>query len=161
MLTDYVDATLVVDVARGVVRDVAPHEMPMFRANSELYLKAPIKSQRNTRDGDDLLGFGAGVDLTLLTPIAIAVTSEVLKFLATEIANSAKRESAPIIHQQVRRLFVRFRTAEPNTDDPPPLNKQQLEQVRAVAFETACRLQLPSDQAKLLADATVGGLAVA
>jgi len=162
MLTDYVDTTLVIDVARGVVRDVAPHEMPMFRANSALYLKQPNKATTTRKgDGDDLLGFGAGVDLTLLTPFAIAIATEVLKFLANEIAESAKRESTPIIHDQVRRLFVRFRGEEPKSEDPPALTRQQLEQVRGIAYDTARRLQLSTDQAKLLADSTVGGLAVA
>jgi hypothetical protein len=168
VVTDHLDDTLVVELARSVVRDVAPQELPMFRANSALYLKDPAKAQQpdSQRKGgaDDLLGFGAGIDLTLVTPVALAVATEVIKFLATEIARAAKAESAPIIQAQVRRLFSRFANeteAAAAGTGPATLTRQQLEQVRTIAYDTACRLHLTADQARLLADSTVGGLAVA
>lgn len=167
MVTDNLDDALVVELARSLVRDVAPQELPMFRANSALYLKDPDKAQqqRQSSGKDDLLGFGAGIDLTLLTPVAMAVATEVIKFLAMEIARAAKSESAPIIHEQVRLLFSRFRGETDSNPEaqakPAALTRQQLEQVRTIAYDTACRLNLTTDQARLLADSTIGGLAVA
>jgi hypothetical protein len=164
VVTDNLDDTLVVELARSLVRDVAPQELPMFRASSALYLKDPGKAQQQRKSGsDDLLGFGAGVDLTLITPVALAVATEVIKFLATEIARAAKSEASPIIQTQVRRLFSRLPGSIPeaNPSKPPALTRQQLEQVRSIAYDTACRLNLSTDQARLLADSTIGGLAVA
>lgn len=158
MLVENIDDVLIVEVARGVVRQVAPQEMPLFRANSDRYLKDPQQALRGAHGADNLLGFGAGVDVTLLTPIVLTVVSEVMKVLVTEVAKSAGHEAAPIIQEQVRRLFSRFRSAEPQPTDLPPLTHLQLAHIRTIAYDTACRLQISPDQASLLADSTVGNL---
>src|SRR4051794_23947910 len=73
MLVEHIDDALVVEVARGVVRQVAPQEMPLFRANSEVYRKDPQKALRGESGRDQILAFGAGLDVTLLTPVVLAV----------------------------------------------------------------------------------------
>jgi hypothetical protein len=164
MPVEQVDDALVAELARAVVRDVAPQEMPLYRANSEAYFKDPEKALRGASSGDQMLGFGAGIDVTLLTPIVLAIMSEVVKYLATEVVQSAKRQGSGVIDEQVKRLFNRFRTAPASTasaaasEAPAPLTVDQLARVRSIAFDTARRLKLPPDQAQLLADSTVGGL---
>ena len=73
----------------------------------------------------------------------------------------SKGEGGGVVDEQVKRLFSRFRTADKPGSDPPPLTPEQLARIRAIAFDTARRMQLSPDQAGLLADSTVGGLAVA
>jgi hypothetical protein len=160
MLSEDVSNEVIVEVARGVVREVAPQEMPLFRANSELYCKDPSRALEGATSGDQMLGFGTGVEVTLLTPIVLSVVCAVMKALAAEIAKSAAHEGAAAIDDRVKRLFLRFRTDSP-ADNPPPLTANQLERVRSIAFDEACRLHLSQDQAHLLADSTVGGLVVA
>lgn len=152
-----VDDQTVMEVARIVVREIAPQEMPLYRAHTELYFKDPAKALSTARSGDQLLGFGAGVELTLFTPVVLAVLSQVTRFLASEVLKS----TGPLLQDQVKLLFSRFRTAEPQSDDPPPLTPKQLAEIRGIAYETARRLRLSDDEADLLADSTVGALAVA
>jgi hypothetical protein len=164
MPTEQVDDALVVELGRAVVREVAPQELPLYRANSAAYVKNPTAALRGATSGDQMLGFGAGIEVTLLTPVVLAVLSEVVKFLATEVLQASKRQGSGIIDEQVKRLFKQFRSADPATGGPttpPPLSTAQLARVRTVAFDTARRLQLSADQAQLLADSTVGGLASA
>src|SRR5215216_1562297 len=136
MSVERIDDALLVDVARSVVREIAPQELPLYRANSEMYLKDPDKALRGKRSGDRMLGFGTGVEVALITPIALAVVSEVLKFLAAEVGKTAKREGAALVEAQVKRLFGKFRTEEHKATDPPPLTGEQLARVRAIAYET-------------------------
>ncbi len=162
MSVQYIDDSVIVGLARDVCLQVAPQEMPLFRANSALYLKDPERAVRGIRSGDDLLGFGTGAEVLLLTPIIMGVVTEVVKFLANEVAKAAGREGAALIDQQVRHFFTRFHT--PGVVPPPnaqALSHERLVQIREVAYEAACRMQLSAEQASLVADATVGGLVVA
>jgi hypothetical protein len=160
MLVENVSDQLVVEVARGVVREVAPQEMPLFRANSDLYFKDPSKALSGATSGDQLLGFGTGVEVTLLTPVVLSVVSLVIKALTAELAKSVAHEGAVAIDERVKRLFIRFRT-DARADEPQPLTPSQLQRIRTMAYDEACRLHLSQDEARLLADSTVGGLVVA
>ena len=111
---------------------------------------------------DEMLGFGVEVALATLTPVALSVAREVIAFVSAEVAREAKEESAPVVREAVRRLFRRQRRGPEGGGTPKAeLTGAQLGAVHRIALEKALQLQLPRDQAELLADAMAGDLATA
>lgn len=157
MTGNQIDMQLVTDLARDFVVKTAPQEVPLFRANSEAYFKDPQKALQRQTGKDEMLGFGDGAVITLLTPIVLTVMSEVVKFLMEEVKKSVKAEGAGAINQAVKSLFQKFR---PQDAKAPALTPEQLEQVRKIAIEKARQLKLSDDKAALLADSIAGSLAI-
>lgn len=149
---------LVSDVARDIVTQISPQELPMFRAVNEAYFKDPEKTLKGKTGKDEMLGFGVGEAVTFLTPIALEVTSEVVMYVAEEAKKTFKGESSGIASDIVKKMFKKFRPAEDKENKIPMLTDEQLLKVRRLAFEKACQLNLPEAHANLLADSMVGGL---
>jgi hypothetical protein len=142
---------LVENVARQIIVQTAPEELPLFRATSKAYFKNPAQVLKEQQSEDELLGFGAGEAVTLLTPYVLVIMTEVVKFVTDEVQKALADESANVISDLVKKLFKRLPTEE-------KLSAEQLIQVRKVAYENALRLKLPDEQANLLADAIKGAL---
>jgi hypothetical protein len=153
---------LVVDLARESVAQVAPQELPLYRATSELYLRNPDRLLQAQKGRDEPLGFGVDAGVVLLTPVIITVTKEVVEFVAAEVMKSVRTESSNLISEFVKKMFKRFRReGEARGEElPPPLTPEQLRSVRELALEKARQLQLSPSRAELLADSLVGNLAV-
>jgi hypothetical protein len=153
------DEQLTTYLARHAVREIAPQEMPLFRANAEAYFKDPQRALAGSRSGDDMLGFGGGVEVVLLTPVALAVAREVARFVLGEFAKVVAKEAVG----QAREVVTSFLAGKSGgaASTPPPLTHAQLEAVHDVAYTAALRLLLPEDRARVLADSTVGALALA
>jgi hypothetical protein len=159
------DRALVSEVARQVVRQTAPEELPLFSATAAAYFERADRASRPLDDRDDMLGFGEAVDLTMVTPVALAVASAVVQLVATEIAKATAKRAAEAATDSVAAFFQGLRTSsktEPGTASAatPTLTAAQLAEVRQVAFDKACQLKLPIAQADVLADGVVGTLAV-
>jgi hypothetical protein len=156
-----IDNQLIADLARDVIVQAAPQEVPLFRANSEAYFKDPQKALQPRGGKDEMLGFGDGGLITFLTPAVLMVTTEVVKFLAEEVKKSLKTEGTGVVNEVVKGLFKKFRPqgAAPKDDRVPPLTPAQLAQVRKLALEKAHQLKLSDDKAALLADSILGSLA--
>ena len=75
---------LIADLARDVVTEIAPQELPMFRLQSEAYFKDPDSALEGHAGGEDMLGFGAGAAAAFLTSAVLAVTTAIVKFVALE-----------------------------------------------------------------------------
>jgi hypothetical protein len=146
---------IIADVAREVITQMAPEELPLFRSTSTAYFQNPERVVKEEQNQDELLGFGGGEVVVLLTPYVLQIMTEVVKFVAGEVQKSLAVESASLISEIVKKLFKRVR---PEENDLVPLTAAQLAQVRAVAYEKACQLKLPDGQANLLADAIKGTL---
>ena len=146
---------IIADVAREVITQIAPEELPLFRSTSTAYFQNPEHVVKEEQNQDELLGFGGGEVVVLLTPYVLQIMTEVVKFVAGEVQKSLAVESASLISEIVKKLFKRVR---PEENDLVPLTAAQLAQVRAVAYEKACQLKLPDGQANLLADAIKGTL---
>jgi hypothetical protein len=161
-MADSLDNQLVADLARDIIAQTAPQEMPLFRANSEAYFKDPDKTLAGQKGKDEMLGFGSGEVVVLLTPIALTVVAEVVKFIVEEVKKSVKDESSSLISETVKKVFKKFRPEQKKDDKktPPALTPEQLERVREIALQKARQLKLSEARAKLLADAVVGSLAV-
>jgi hypothetical protein len=152
------------DLSYDVVAQIAPQELPLFRANREAFLRSRDRFQLGQTGQDEMLGFGAGGTIELMTPAILVMTAEVIRYLTEEIKKSAKEESASFIGETVKQLFKKFRTeqtkTEPPKNAPAPLDAAQLARVRQAALKKARLLKLSDARAKLLADAIVGMLAV-
>ena len=159
-MAEITEEQLLSEVGRDLIADLAPQELPLFRANSEAYFKNPEKALQGQIGKDEMLGFGAGDAVVLLTPIVLAILNEVVKFVIDELKKSVQNESAAWIQQTVKALFKKLPQVEKDDKKKPPaLTTDQLAQVRTIAFDKARQLKLPAQRAALLADAVVGSLA--
>jgi hypothetical protein len=158
-----VDDRLVAELARSAISRAAPEELPLFPATSEAYFENP--DALAAKGGDDMLGFGVGDALVLLTPVALAVSRDVLNFVLEQLRSQAREHGKEAIDRLVSRLLSRDEKAAAETPaeegEPPELTDEQLEEVRALAVEKARQLKLAPDKAELLADSLVGSLATA
>jgi hypothetical protein len=152
---------LIVDVARDIVAQTEPGELPLFRAISTEYFKRPAKAVKNQSGRDELLGFGIGETVSLLTPAVLVVTTQVVAFLTEVVRQSVVEESASLINERVRRMFKKFRQ-EGARDElaPAPLTREQLAQVHKQAYEKFLELKLSGTRANRLADAVLASLIV-
>lgn len=146
---------LITDVVRDIIVQTAPEELPLFRATSTAYFKNADRVLKGQVSKDELLGFGAGEAVSLLTPYVFVVVTEVVRFVIVEVQKSVATESADLISDIVKKLFKRVRPEENNL---LPLTSAQLAQVYKVAYESARRLNLSNDRARLLADAIKGSM---
>ncbi len=150
---------LVADLARDIVAQTAPQELPLFRATSAAYFNNPNQVLRRRDGKDQMLGFGAGEAVLMLTPTVLVIVNQVVTFVITEVQKAVAQESSSLLDDFVKKMFKKYRpTDEQNA--PPPLTSAQLLKVHQLAYEEAGRLALPDAQAKLLADSIVGTLAI-
>jgi hypothetical protein len=156
-VTEPVENDIVADVARGLVAQTAPQELPLFRATSKAYFKDPKKVLEQEQGKDEMLGFGVEIAM-FVAPVALEVAKAVVKFVAEELRKSTQKEASSVIEERVHKLFHRD---EGGGEPEPGLTREQLAQVHQVALKTATQLKLPKPQADLLADSVVGRLSIA
>jgi len=159
-MNDVSQNQLIATVARDLVFEMAPHEIPLFRANSEAYFKDPEKMLKSEAGKDEMLGFGTAEAMSLLTPVVLAVSVEVVKFVTEEVKKSVKTEGSSVINDVVKSVFKKYRpAAAPERQvTSTPLTVEQLQEVHKLALQKARQLKLHEAKAKQLADALVGDL---
>lgn len=155
------EQNLLSDISRELIADIAPQELPLFRATSVAYFADPERVLKVRASSDAMLGFGVDPAILSWTPIVLTVTSAIIDFLREEIKASAKEETSGLVGAWVKQLFKKFRPPDDGGGAVPPLTPEQLAQVREQALKKARQLKLPAGQAGMLADAIVGSLAVA
>ena len=158
-MEDSINNQLVAEVAKDLLSQIAPQEIPLFRSISTSYFINPEKTLSDQKAKDELLGFGAAEAVTLITPVILAVSSDVIKFLFEEAQKAMKSESTGLINETVKSWFSKVHPKE-DKKAPPPLTAEQLQLVRKIAERKAQQLKLSKEHTKLLADAIVGTLAV-
>jgi hypothetical protein len=155
------------ELARAVVRCVAPEELELFAETEADYVRDPGLVLR-ARSRDEAVGFG--LDLALLTPYVLVVGTAVVHFLATVVSDAirdeAREELRPVIAGRVRRLVRRDGPAAADRRGPgehdraPGVTVEQAREVRQLALRQALQSGLDDQKAALLADAFVGALLV-
>ena len=150
---------LVGDLSRDVVMQVAPQELPLFRANQEAFFRNADELTANQTSRDDMLGFGQGEMLALMTPAVLLVTQQVVLFVMEQVKKSVQEQGATLIDESVKNMFKKFRREEGK--QPSPLTAEQLAQIRKIAVKKGQELKLSEERARLLADALIGSLAIA
>jgi hypothetical protein len=150
------DAALVTDVARDVLSEIAPDELPIFPAASRAYVADPAAALRGLGAKDEMLGFGLEALAAAATPVVLIVVSEVFQFLtgvATKaVADGLTREISEI----VKAMFKRFRPSAPGI--PSVLTREHIATVHGNVLLAAQRLRLPQDKALALANAVTAQL---
>jgi hypothetical protein len=157
-MPDESERDLIAEMSRDVVAEVAPDELSLFRMNSTAYFKNPKKALESQEAKDDALGFGIEAVVPLLTPIVIAVVSEVITHLEQSLSTHLASGAEGAVSGGLRSVFKR---GGKGTAAPAQLSPAQLTEVRDIAFKKARQLKLPETQAAMLADSVVGGLVVA
>lgn len=166
------DTILLNALSREAIAKIAPEEMPLFEATSETYRKNPKLVFSKQNDKEEMLGFGVGTTVTLLTPIALEVSKIVINYvieisrdpIESAVQDSIQKQAPGIFDRLARFISQLLGKTEPPVElmvsEVPALNRDQLVQVQQLAFEKAQQFNLPADQAILLAESLVGSLAI-
>jgi hypothetical protein len=164
MSRDHEDRELAVELAASMLATVAPEEVSILPEVSDEYFADPDRALRAARE--ESLGFG--IELAMLAPFAIAVATEVVKFLLGLAKDALGPQVQSGVAEWVRRRFPNMTkppapAAQPaaTAAAPATLTREQLQMVHGVALAKAQALGLDERQATSLADAVVGGAALA
>jgi hypothetical protein len=142
---------LITSVSKDIVAAVAPEELPLFEELAAEYFADPRPPKKTGRAQDDPLGFGLSEALVVVTPAASAMVTAAFTHILAEIFKSTKDEESKKLREKIKSIVYKDKSAE-------PLNLEQLEEVRKVAFEQARLFGIPENQAHQMADALVGRL---
>ena len=138
-------------LAREVVSDVSPAELPLFAATVTRYRSDPAEALRSGGSSDRALGFGVETAVVLVTPFALELVKRMFARLADRLGDSA----ADSLAGRIRGWF-----SEPEeSDEPAALSADQLRMVAEVTRTEAASLQMPEVQSERLADAVIAALA--
>lgn len=151
------DRQLVVELAEKMLTSVAPEEVSILPDVSADYFQDPEGSVRGARE--ESLGFGA--ELAMLAPFALAVATEVVKFLLQLAKDALGPQVQTGFAAWVRRTFPGKTSGVAAAAPAAALTRDQLQMVHDLAYSKAEALGLDAQQATALADAVVGGAALA
>ena len=165
-MTTNEERQMISDIARNLVSELVPEELPLFRANSEAYFSDSGNALKSQSSKDNMLGFGPGDAVVYLTPAILEITRQVVAFVFEEVKKAAKGESAAWVNDAVKSMFALFRKDKPLAHlethrAAVQLSAEQLAQVRRMVIDKATQLKFSEMRANTLADAVVGGLALA
>jgi hypothetical protein len=149
------DQQLVTWLARQVVRHAAPDELPLFDATSDTFFAAP-KRVRRAAGRDEPLGFGLETAFTVISTLALTVTVDVLKQLATRSAQQMVDKATPKASAILRKW--RRRRSSRSVEPLPHFNEEQLAELRELAYRRALQLKASEEQATLIADGIANAL---
>jgi hypothetical protein len=150
---------LVYDLAKTIVAQVAPAELPTFGATSRAYFADPewAATIRHSRGGP--LGFGTSDVVLLVAPAALVAMTEVARYLAKEVAGPALKRGGATAAGAVRRLFKPDADEQQPSDGPTALaglTPDQWAAVKDIVVEVARLHRVPEDTAQLMGHAAVG-----
>jgi hypothetical protein len=155
-MTDAASDQAVLDLARDLVAQAAPHELPLFAATSAAYLAHPGDAVGGDRD--QALGFGVEAAAAFLTPAALVVARAAIEALRGALGRSAERAADQAADGIIDRIL--HRGGHGDDGAPAPLSREQLVAVRDTAVAKAKALGLSAKQADMLGDALAGKLAI-
>jgi hypothetical protein len=149
-IQDAVDA-----LARQVVAEQAPAELPLFNATAARYRADPVGTLAAGSKVDERLGFGVEAAVILLTPFALELVKKIFSQLVDKLGDSAADSIAGRVSALFRRDAPEVQAADPHV----PLTADQLALVSQTAREQAAHLEMPAAQADALANAVIAALA--
>ncbi|WP_326823722.1 hypothetical protein [Streptosporangium sp. NBC_01756] len=142
------------DTARAIVAETTPREAEFFPRIARAVRKNPDRAFRG--GGDDLLGFGLGDAVPLLTPIVLTVLTGVTTDTLTDVV---KRHSGSLFSRWWARIRKGRTTAIPASDtELPPLAPEQVEEAAKAAEQIALSLKVDAETALRLRQALYGHL---
>jgi len=143
-MTGETKAPTVADVAREVIGQVAPEELPLVEGLSRMEPDTVHRrlSGRHTRR--DPLGFGLTEAATLLSPVLWIALEETVRRTVVSAEDGAVKGS--------KALWRRLRRGRQAPLVVPPLTEAQIEQVRSRVLELAAAQGVTPENATSLAD---------
>lgn len=151
---------LVEELTRATMAAELPEELDVFEAGRDAYLDARGTVPRSSSARDEATGFGAEI-VVLLTPYIVAGALAAVKFLAGLVGDAIKEEAKPQVGSLIRRLFrPKGDGGAAEADVLPPLPADTLARVNAVVRDVCGQLDLAEDDARFVADAVTGRLAL-
>lgn len=147
----------VADVARSLIEQIAPQELPLFRATSAAYFKNPRRALGGQSGRDEMLGFGSGEEVSFLTPIILVAATKVVEFAAGGPVQEAPRKGLAGL------MGGLMRKKQPQNDQQPVsvLTPEKAVQARGLALETLRQHNFPEDKREAVADTLIAKLPVA
>jgi hypothetical protein len=126
-----VDHELLIEISQDIISQIAPEELPLFKANSQAYFQNPDKALKGQTGKNDMLGFGGEEVVIFLTPIVLATLTDIVNFIVKEIKKSTKEQTTDLINSTVKNIFKKFHIKE---DKPKtkvdPLTPEQIDSAR-------------------------------
>jgi len=154
--------TLIADLTRDLIAQLAPQELPLVRQISEAFLIRPERILHSQSAHAGGMEFDREAEkVNLLTPPALVVITAVFQMLETQRQQGMPAEHRSESREAVRRVFKKFRPGESqSTEYSEALTQDQATAIYTVALEKAKQLDLPPEQAEELAEAIVESLVV-
>jgi hypothetical protein len=137
---------------------VAPAELPTFRVVSKAYFADPVRALAGVGNSGPL-GLGPAEPIVLLSPLVLAVATEVTRYLLAELVGPAVARGGSAAARTVRRLFGAGRDAQEQVTATEPVMELTAEQwayVRRIVVEVVSRSTSSEGMAQLMGDAVVG-----
>jgi hypothetical protein len=151
------DRELVMTLAATALRQAAPEELVLLDETARDYFTDPASTL--AEDTDEAIS--AGIDVPLLAPYLLAAAQVALPLLGTFAAEIAKDAGKDLVKEPLVGWVRRFVKRSPDEPaGPVALTREQALHVRQAVVENCRRLNLPSDTAAVVADATIGSLHV-
>ena len=145
------------ELARRVVRKIAPEELPSFDVVAAPYLETPEPAARRLRQAhDDPLGFGLGDIIAMATPVIALVSGSVITAVSDSLGKAVHDGATGALRKAWRKL--RGKPSKPLELPATPLTREQLAEVRQVALDRALSLGVTQQKAEALADAVITAL---
>jgi len=144
------DQALIAELTELALSRAAPDELALFDETAEEFFDDP-QAALSASSKDTAVGFG--LELVMITPVALAVGATVLQALGSLLSERMLLAGGKSASSLLRRLL---RKGPP--DPSLTLTPEQTQYVRQVALERANALGMPPQQAHLLADSFVGAL---
>jgi len=144
------DRALIAEMAQLALAQAAPDELAVFDETADEYFADPEAAVHAANKGQAV---GFGLELAMVTPIALAVGSTFVQALISIVSERTLTAGARTVSSQVRRLM--------RSERPDPqfmLTPEQARRLRETALAKAQALGLPEPQAALLAESFVGAL---
>jgi hypothetical protein len=151
IMGEIAQSQLVTDIARDLIAQTAPQELPLFQATSEAYFKNPDK-MKDQAGKEETLSFDVGtVSVILVSPIILIIVDEVVEVIIGKVADSG------IIRKILKKLGL-IKEKEKKVTLPLSLTHEQMQKIYAIAVETALQYKLPKSQAEQLAESLISRL---
>jgi hypothetical protein len=148
------DKALIAELTELALSTAAPDELVVFEETAHEFFADPQAALTATRK-DSAVGFG--LELAMITPVALAVGSAVVQALVSALSDRAVSMGGRGVAAVLKRLLRKG--SQPEQDDIS-LSPQQARYVRQVALDRARALGMPEGQAAMLADSFVGAIVV-
>jgi hypothetical protein len=152
------DKALIAELTELALSTAAPDELVVFEETAQEFFADP-QAALTAVGKDSAVGFG--LELAMITPVALAVGSAVVQAILAALGDRVYQMGRQGVTTMLKRLLRRgSQPIAPGHPGDISLNPDQARYVRQVALDRARALGMPEGQAAMLADSFVGAIVV-